>query len=213
MPLMAKSAENSRWSIIREAEKPPGRSEKYYWCRCVCGTERRVRGPELSSGRSLSCGCLTRETNASLNLVHGGYGTREYRSWLGMKRRCYDRRHANFHIWGGRGICVCERWLHSFGNFLADMGPCPKGMTIDRVDTNGHYEPDNCRWATITEQARNRRTNIHLTLGGTSKTIAAWAEDLKIRPETIYWRHKRGLPDAECLRRPRRYRFQKNGDH
>lgn len=125
-------------------------------CQCSCGSIVEVRSYSLQNGDSKSCGCLRSEVTASTKTVHGGYGSREHRSWSHMLSRVRDPKHHQFKDYGGRGISVCERWL-SFENFLEDMGPRPLGRTLDREDVNGNYEPGNCRWATPLEQALNKR--------------------------------------------------------
>lgn len=104
-------------------------------------------------------------------LIHGQRKTRTYRIWTGMKSRCSNPNEMNFPRYGGRGIKVCERWL-KFANFFADMGEAPEGLTLERKDNNGHYEPSNCKWATPTEQANNRRSNRRYIYNGTPYTVA-----------------------------------------
>jgi hypothetical protein len=129
-------------------------------CRCECGTERLVFGTNLRRGLSTSCGCRkdekTRERNARHGHAYRGKVTSAYSRWVTMLQRCFNPNHKDYHLYGGRGVTVCERWL-DFVNFLADMGEPPPGLSLDRINVNGDYEPNNCRWATASEQARNRR--------------------------------------------------------
>ncbi len=135
-------------------------------CRCDCGNDKTANTARLRSGKILSCGCLHSETsrasiaaNRKPRYTHRGTGTPEHTTWNSMRDRCSRPKNKDYPAYGGRGIRVCERWLgpSGFSNFLADMGPRPDGMSIDRRNVNGHYEPGNCRWATDIEQRHNRR--------------------------------------------------------
>jgi hypothetical protein len=148
-----------RWIVVSTAFS--NRRGVIMWnCQCDCGTSRIVSGNQLRRGMSRSCGCLKieelREIMKYRNLTHGLSCTPAYRSWTSMKTRCYDRKCRQFKDWGGRGIQVCARWF-KFENFLADMGKRPNGLTLHRINNDGHYMPSNCKWATWKEQASNRR--------------------------------------------------------
>ena len=138
--------------------------EKNTWiCKCDCGNESTAIVSDLRSGHHRSCGCLHIESITTHgNTKHGGFRTREYSIWMNMKSRCCNPMHGAYAYYGGRGITVCERWLNSFENFLADMGNLPtQKHTIERINNSLGYSPDNCKWATIKEQAQNRRPARH----------------------------------------------------
>lgn len=131
-------------------------------CRCDCGTERRVVAQTLRLGLTNSCGCLKGDAIARARFKHGGAFTKSYASWHDMMWRCTNPRARNFKYYGGRGITVCERWL-DYRNFVTDMGEPPEGLTIERMNNDGNYEPRNCKWATHAEQNRNKRPPYSVT--------------------------------------------------
>jgi hypothetical protein len=136
-------------------------------CRCDCGGEITTRAGDLRAGRTKSCGCMRREhCRRGPNKQHGesavGNTTSEYWTWRAMKARCYNPKHVGFKYYGARGIHVCDRWRNSYATFIADMGRRPSAKhSIDRIDVNGHYTPQNCRWATASEQRLNQRPFAH----------------------------------------------------
>lgn len=134
-------------------------------------------------------------------VTHGMTDTTTYNVWVNMRQRCANPNNPRFVDYGGRGIKVCERW-RSFENFLADMGERPKGMTLERRDNDGDYDPSNCRWATRVEQATNKRNNSYLTYQGETLCVADWARRLGVRAQFLRVRLARGWPVEEVLGRP-----------
>jgi hypothetical protein len=156
----------SRLTILSEASPLPcldGHPKRRVLCKCDCGNEITARLRSIQSGLTQSCGCLQKEIvsapkESPMHLTHGKSKTGTYNTWIAMRSRCLNPNNTGFENYGGRGIKICERWLNSFENFIEDMGERPKGASIEREDTNGNYEPSNCKWATRKEQQRNQRT-------------------------------------------------------
>lgn len=140
------------------------------------------------------------------NYRHGhkpqGKASPEYIVWNGMRARCNNPQNPNYARYGGRGIQVCPRWNESFVAFLEDMGPRPQGGTLERIDNDGPYEPGNCRWATVQDQANNRRSSRNLTYKGRTQTMAKWAAEMKLRTGTLFSRLKLGWPVDRAISTP-----------
>lgn len=148
------------WTVLRREVSRYENRNTMWLCRCDCGKESVVAGVHLKTGASTNCGCVRSRKVAKRNTIHGysarGRTIREFNIWCGAKHRCFNPNYVNFASYGGRGITMCERWANSFAAFLGDMGLCPPGRSLDRINNDGNYEPGNCRWATGSEQARNR---------------------------------------------------------
>lgn len=148
---------------------------------CDCGVIIRTAGTQMRRGRTQSCGCLHRELLGNRVRKHSSCSSPTYNSWRAMRARCLNRGSADFASYGGRGIGVCDRWVDSFPNFLADMGERPSlKHTLERKRVNGDYEPDNCRWATRQEQAYNKTNTRYLEYNGESKALAQWAKEVGV---------------------------------
>lgn len=128
--------------------------------KCYCGNEFEARPYKIETGHTNSCGCYGKEQTSKARKTHGMSTINEYKIWKGIKYRCYSETCPGYKYYGGRGITMCDRWKNSFEAFYADMGPRPKGLSIDRTNNDGDYEPSNCTWATRSQQVRNRRKKV-----------------------------------------------------
>lgn len=155
-------------------------------CKCECGNVKIVSTAKLNNGHVKSCGCLAK-TNA---VKHNAIGTREYITWTNIKARCTNPNNNSYHNYGGRGITVCDKWLESFENFYEDMGNCPKGFSIERVNNNKGYNKNNCIWASSKTQSMNRRSNFIVNYKGEEKPLKQWCEDLNLEYKKVFARIK-----------------------
>lgn len=187
------------------AIKPTGlkQNNHYLWlCKCDCGNDHVVKGSILNSGGTKSCGCFRSERMKQIRTSHGdskdGKTTRIYKAWRSMKERCENANHPAYKNYGGRGIAVCERW-QAFEDFKSDMGTPPDNLSLDRIDTNGNYEPGNCRWASKKVQVANRRNTIRITVNGETKTSQEWSEIGGTKRGTINKRYHLGYSGWACV--------------
>jgi hypothetical protein len=178
-------------TVLERAEdalEPTGRKRTMWQCHCVCGNSVIVPATHLSGGNIKSCGCWMRQTARERSYRHGMTATRTYWVWSQMIGRCTNPKQMYYSLYGGRGIKVCDRWLNSFEAFYEDMGECPDGLSIDRINNDGDYKPENCRWATPKEQARNRKSNRILTWRGETRCLSEWSERLGISRSVLHAR-------------------------
>ena len=183
------------------------RKDAWWWCRCNCGQEKMVIAKSLIQGFTHSCGCLRRELARKQMTTHGKTNSPEFAAWNAMIQRCCNPNAKSFKNYGGRGISVCERWRNSFSCFLQDMGArTSPEHSIERVDNNGDYSPDNVVWALPMQQAHNRRTNHLITFHGVTLCATEWASKLGITLETLLGRLKK-WPLEKALTTPRQVQY------
>lgn len=151
----------------------------YVKCLCDCGNITIVSLPSIKAGNSASCGCFNKELASKRSKTHGLSKTTEYSIYIDIKKRCYTKTSTHYKDYGGRGITICQEWLDDFMNFYNDMGEKPGDeYSIDRIDNNGNYSKENCKWSTQSQQCRNRRSSVKLEFNGVTKNLIDWAEEL-----------------------------------
>ena len=187
-----------RLTVINELKERTKYGDKVYNCLCDCGKYIHAVGTILRRGSKKSCGCLNHEPKYK---THGLTNNRIYKTWNRIKQRCYNKNAPNYKNYGARGIRICDEWLHDFDVFYewAMSHGYDDTLTIDRINVNGNYEPDNCRWISNLEQQNNKRNNVYLTYNGKVQTMAQWARELNLSYNTISTRHYIGWSDEECL--------------
>lgn len=174
-------------------------------CRCSCGKEIAVSGTLLRRGCTRSCGCLRTEMIVARTLTHGRTGTREYKAWQDAKRRCANPRRQSYPRYGGRGLTMSREWRDSFEAFLSHMGPCPSGLSLDRIDNARGYEAGNCRWTDAFTQSNNRPSyNRSLTFDGLTMNVEQWNRHLGFPRALVRKRLFRGWPVERALSTPPR---------
>ena len=178
------------------AESPIRKNKCVYWiCKCDCGSiTKPIKGANLRDGTTKSCGCLITEAVITRCTVHGLSHSRLHMTWDNMIQRCTNPKRPEYKNYGGRGITICVEWRNSFQAFYdwAMANGYSEGLSIDRIDVNGNYEPSNCRWATMKQQQNNRRNSILIEDGGQLKTIQQLSVEKGVDASTIYRRWKKG---------------------
>lgn len=164
-----------------------------YLCECDCGKQKVVRSSQITTGKTVSCGCKrAKQNNLSRSIT--------YKSWISAKQRCYNPNNHNYPNYGGRGIEMCERWKNSFIDFINDMGERPsKKHTLDRIDVNGNYEPSNCKWSTPKEQGNNRRDNHFVSFNEETMTTTQFAEKYDIGIPYLFYALRKGFSLKEII--------------
>lgn len=177
------------------------RSGKTHWkCICSCNNLCEVSQSDLVTGNTKSCGCLNRELSSQRKTKHGLSDTRLHRIWSGIFTRCENPAYAEYYNYGGRGISICDEWREflPFYEWAMSHG-YSDGLTLDRIDGNGNYCPENCRWATPKEQSNNTRRNVHITYNGLTMNATQWEEKLGLRRGVVADRKRKGWSDIECI--------------
>lgn len=170
----------------------------WWLCVCECGSLKECFIGHLRSGVIKSCGCLYHEGN---NKKHGLCGTRLYKTWKSIKQRCYRPKDVNYKNYGGRGITMCNEWKRdpqAFYDWAMSHG-YNNTLTIDRIDVNGNYEPNNCRWSTVKQQARNRRSNKYYTINGETRCLSEWCEIYNLSYKAVCSRLYHGYSIEQAL--------------
>lgn len=197
----------NRLTILERAENDK-HGGAMWKCLCECGNITTIRGAHIKNGRIKSCGCLNKEIRATPKyFTHGLSKSPEYTTWYSMKARCYNPKTRGFEHYGGRGISICKKWKNSFISFYKDMGQRPSAKhSIERINNEEGYSPENCCWATQQEQNNNMRRSHKITVRGQTKTMSEWAHSVGINKATLYSRITCGWSPEKAIFTPIRHR-------
>lgn len=198
-----------RLFVLSKAESDR-RGNAAWFCRCDCGVEKRVLAQSLRSGSTVSCGCYNLELVSGRGRSLSAGGMRSYLTWDAMIQRCTNPRNKKWHRYGGRGIIIHETW-RSFDKFLADMGERPEGMTLDRINNDGNYEPTNCRWATPITQGNNRGNNRVVKVGNSEMTVSEASRLLGGNRSSVRYRLANGWSEHDAVSTPLNSRKKQHG--
>lgn len=192
-----------RWTVLSKTAERTNSGSIKYEARCACGTLRVVSGKMLKDGSSVSCGCYNRERTREANTTHGMTRTPLRDAWNAMIQRCTNPNNPNYPRYGARGIAVCERWRDA-GSFIEDnIGAWAPGLTLDRIDNDGPYSPENCRWTDYRTQNRNTRQTHLITYQGKTMCVTDWATHLGMNKSTLANRlNRHGWPPEKALSTP-----------
>lgn len=198
-----------RLTVVERDKEWCGKDLHAHWiCRCDCGNFVSTSGQRLRNKTAQSCGCFRKERMSEVsikeNTVHGQAHTKLYKVFYGMKDRCYNPKNRKYKDYGGRGITICDEWLCDFSVFYswAVSNGYKVGLSIDRIDNDMGYSPNNCRWTGVGEQNSNKRDNHIITFQGETKTVSQWAEQLGVNSSVIYTRIRRGWEVEKVLTAP-----------
>ena len=208
-----------RLTVIKRVDdyiSPSGDRKVQWLCKCKCGKEVIVTGNNLRKGNSKSCGCYNRELLAKINLTHNASNTRLYHIWICMKDRCYNPKNKKYKDYGGRGIIICDEWINdfeAFANWAYDNGyieNVSRGeCTIDRIDVNGNYCQQNCRWVNQKVQTNNKRNNHYITYNGETHTVTEWNNILGYKKGVLSRRIFSGWSIEDAFTKPVKSNFKK----
>lgn len=191
-----------RLTVIERAKNAKYSSVRWL-CQCDCGQQTVVTAGNLKNNHTRSCGCLRRDINSKIHYIHGYSHSKNKRNeiytiWKDIVKRCNNSNCNNYENYGGRGIRICNKWL-KFINFLEDMGERPRGMSVDRINNDGDYCPENCKWSTRKEQNRNSRHNVLITINNKTRCLSEWCEFYQLPYQKVYGRLYRGWIPEEAL--------------
>lgn len=190
----------ARLLVLKRVETDK-KKDSFWLCLCDCGNKTIVRGYHLTSGSIRSCGCIKKEIIRSRESTHLLTNTKLYRIWAGIKQRCFNSNHKNYDRYKGRGITMCDAWKNDFMAFYnwAINNGYKEGLTIERINNDGNYEPLNCRWATRQEQANNTSSNHYIIFNGEKHTISEWSKKMGIKYKILEYRIRKGLSLEKCF--------------
>ena len=182
------------WTVLERAEKKSENNKGLWKCLCECGKIGYVNSYNLIHKKSLSCGCIQKKVTIERLTTHNLTNTKLYRIYFDMKRRCYNPNNKRYKDYGGRGISICDEWKNDFMSFYnwSIENNYKEGLSIDRINVNGNYEPSNCRWATKKQQSNNKRNSIFFEFLGIKKTLKEWTDFMNWNYQKYYGRYSRG---------------------